>query len=233
MSSQIKQPFQYEKIDIEHVTIQKSKRAENTAGTIKRLAKYLLAEKGKLFLVILMVLMSSGLGLLGPYLVGQAIDTFIVDKQTAGLLFVLAWLLIIYLLHSAAIFLQNFWMIGVAQSTVYTLRKQLFEHFHALPITFFDKRQQGELMSRVTNDIDNINNTLNQSIIQIFVSVITLVGTVTVMLILSPLLTVITMSFIPFMFLAMRWITNRTGPLFKVQQDDLGAMNGYVEEKIG
>src|SRR5690625_6596823 len=77
-----------------------------------------------------MVIMSSGLGLLGPYLVGMAIDEFIVEKETAGLLLLLVWLLIIYFLHSSAIFLQNFWMIGIAQNTVYTLRKQLFEQFH-------------------------------------------------------------------------------------------------------
>src|SRR5690625_3573568 len=123
-------------------------------------------------------------------------------------------------------------MIGIAQNTVYTLRKQLFEQFHELPITFFDKRQQGELMSRVTNDIDNINNTLNQSVIQIFASIITLVGTVTVMVVLSPILTLITMTIIPIMFLAMRWITKRTGPLYKIQQNDLGALNGYVEETV-
>src|SRR5699024_8344730 len=183
-------------------------------------------------LVILMVAMSSGLGLLGPYLVGQAIDTFIVEKEAKGLGLLLGWLVIIYLGHALSIFLQNFWMIGIAQNTVFTLRKQLVEKFHHLPITFFDKRQQGELMSRVTNDIDNINNTLNQSVIQIFASIITLVGTVTVMLMLSPLLTVITMSIIPIMFIAMRWITNRTGPLFKMQQRDLGIVNGYVEETV-
>src|SRR5690625_1977975 len=87
-------------------------------------------------------------------------------------------------------------------------------------------------MSRVTNDIDNINNTLNQSVIQIFASIITLVGTVTVMVVLSPILTLITMTIIPIMFLAMRWITKRTGPLYKIQQNDLGALNGYVEETV-
>src|SRR5690625_5184192 len=162
----------------------------------------------------------------------MAIDEFIVEKETAGLLLLLIWLLIIYFLHSSSIFLQNYWMIGIAQNTVYTLRKQLFEQFHELPITFFDKRQQGELMSRVTNDIDNINNTLNQSVIQIFASIITLVGTITVMLLLSPMLTAITMTIIPIMFIAMRWITKRTGPLYKIQQKDLGELNGYVEETI-
>jgi len=231
-SSPLKQPFQYKKIKLDNIYNNKKSRAENTAGTMKRIGSYLLKEKGKLFLVILMVIMSSGLGLLGPYLVGMAIDEFIVEKETAGLLLLLVWLLIIYFLHSSAIFLQNFWMIGIAQNTVYTLRKQLFEQFHELPITFFDKRQQGELMSRVTNDIDNINNTLNQSVIQIFASIITLVGTVTVMVVLSPILTLITMTIIPIMFLAMRWITKRTGPLYKIQQNDLGALNGYVEETV-
>lgn len=231
-SSQIKQPFQYKKIPLDVKKEHKEKRAKNTAGTIKRLGTYLAVEKWKLLLVILMVLVSSSLGLLGPYLVGMAIDEFIVSKKTAGLAMLIVWLLIIYLFHSLSIFLQNYWMIGIAQNTVFTLRKQIFEQFHHLSIAYFDARQQGELMSRVTNDIDNINNTLNQSVIQIFASIITLIGTVTVMLILSPLLTAITMTIIPILFLAMRWITKRTGPLYKIQQSDLGELNGYVEEIV-
>lgn len=232
MFNLLKAPFQYKKLDISNVQMKKDERAKNGWQTIKRISSYLAAEKLRLALVILMVIVSSGLGLLGPYLVGRAIDTFIVEQETKGLALLLGWLVLIYLGHAISIFLQNFWMIGIAQQTVYTLRKQLVEKFHHLPITFFDKRQQGELMSRVTNDIDNINNTLNQSVIQIFASIITLVGTVTVMLMLSPLLTLITMTIIPIMFISMRWITNRTGPLFKMQQRDLGALNGYVEETV-
>ena len=231
-SSQLKQPFQYEKIPLNFKRSQKEKRALKLSNTIKRLSTYLVAEKWKLFLVILMVLASSALGLLGPYLVGMAIDDFIVAKQATGLGVLIIWLVIIYALHSLSIFLQNYWMIGIAQNTVYTLRKQLFEQFHQLPIAFFDKRQQGELMSRVTNDMDNINNTLNQSVIQIFSSIITLIGTISVMLWLSPLLTFITMTIIPLLFIAMRWITKRTGPLYKMQQNDLGELNGYVEEIV-
>lgn len=231
-SSQLKQPFQYEKIPLNFKRSQKEKRALKLSSTIKRLSTYLVAEKWKLFLVILMVLASSALGLLGPYLVGMAIDDFIVAKQATGLGVLIIWLVIIYALHSLSIFLQNYWMIGIAQNTVYTLRKQLFEQFHQLPIAFFDKRQQGELMSRVTNDMDNINNTLNQSVIQIFSSIITLIGTISVMLWLSPLLTFITMTIIPLLFIAMRWITKRTGPLYKMQQNDLGELNGYVEEIV-
>src|SRR5699024_12196559 len=110
----------------------------------------------------------------------------------------------------------------ISQKTVFNLRKELFEKFHQLPISFFDKRQQGELMSRVTHDIDNINNTLNDSIIQVFASIITLLGTVSVMLYLSPLLTLITMVIIPILFISKRSITKRTGPVYKLKQSHLG-----------
>src|SRR5699024_3843176 len=155
-----------------------------------------------------------------------------VTQDPSGLGMLLVWLFIIYGLHSLSVFLQNYWMVGIAQNTVYSLREEVFQQFLRLPIAFFDKRQHGELMSRITNDIDNINNTLNQSVIQIFTSILTLIGSVVVMLVLSPLLTLITMMIVPVMFLAIRWITKRTGPLYKLQQQHLGKLNGYVEETV-
>lgn len=172
------------------------------------------------------------MSLLGPFMVGKAIDDFIVDREVAGLGMLIIGLLFVYLLHSSSVFLQNYWMIGIAQNTVYDLRSELFHKFHRLPIAYFDKRQHGELMSRITNDIDNVNNTLNQSVIQVFSSILTLLGTVGVMLYLSPLLTLVTMTIIPVMFFATRWITKRTGPLYKLQQKRLGELNGYVEETV-
>ncbi len=233
MSNQsLKRPFQYEKIPLDDISLDEQKSPTNTWQTIKRIGSYLLQNKWQLVHVIMMVIASAGLGLLGPYLIGMAIDDFIVTKQTAGLVTLIIWLIIIFIGHSTAIFLQNYWMVGIAQNTVFTLRKQLFEQFHQLPIRFYDERQQGELMSRVTNDIDNINNTLNESVIQIFSSIITIVGTLSVMLLLSPLLTAITMIIVPLLFIGMRWITKRTGPLYKVQQQDIGELNGYVEEVL-
>ena len=226
------EPFVYEKIPLQTEKHEEKTRAKNTWKTVKRIVSYFKPNRVTLFFVILMVIVSSLLGLLGPYLVGVAIDDFIVTKQTSGIMTLLISLFFVYLFHSLAIFLQNYWMVGIAQKIVYTLRKQLFEHFHQLPISFYDTRQQGELMSRVTNDIDNINNTLNESVIQVFASVITIVGTIIVMLLLSPLLTLITMTIIPILYISMRWITKRTGPLFKIQQKDLGDLNGYIEEII-
>src|SRR5699024_1129752 len=174
-STRLKEPFQYERIPFETLQKHQKKRAEDTWGTVKRLLTYLIQYKWMLLIIISMVMLSSSMALLGPYLIGMAIDDFIVLKEAEGLLQLVGWLIVIYILHSVAIFLQNFWMIGVAQTTVFTLRKEMFEQFHQLPISFFDSRQQGELISRVTNDIDNINNTLNDSVIQIFTSIVTLI----------------------------------------------------------
>ena len=231
----IKRPFQYKKISLQTLQADsqtQAKRAQNISATLKRIWDYLAKEKVKLLIVVCMVIISAVLSLLGPYMVGMAIDDYIAQKQLTGLGLLLIILVVVYLLNSLAIFLQNFLMIDVAQNTVYTLRKDLFHHFHRLPISFFDKHQHGELMSRITNDIDNINSTLNQSVVQILSSVLTLLGTVTIMLILSPTLTFITMTIIPLMYIAMKWITKRTGPLYRRQQRDLGDLNGYVEEII-
>ncbi|MEK4302076.1 ABC transporter ATP-binding protein [Oceanobacillus sp. FSL W8-0428] len=231
-NNSLKAAFQYKRIDLSNVNKFDSKKAENMGATLKQIWNYLKMEKGKLFLVILMVFISSIFALLGPFLVGMSIDNFIAVQQLNGLGLLLVGLVIVYIIHSLSLFLQNYWMVDISQQTVYTLRKNLFEQFHRLPISYFDKRQHGELMSRLTNDIDNINNTLNQSVIQIFASILTLLGTVSIMLYLSPVLTLVTMSIIPVMFFSMRWITRRTGPLYKLQQRDLGDVNGYVEEIV-
>lgn len=228
----IKEPFLHKKINLDDIKTDQKSTANKPFLAIKRIGSFLIQEKIKLSLVILMVVFSSALSLLGPFLIGITIDDFISTKETSGLIMLLVFLGLVYLGHSISVFLQNFWMVGIAQNTVYDLRESLFEHFHELPISYFDENLHGELMSRVTNDIDNINNTLNQSVIEIFTSVLTLAGTLAVMLYLSPLLTLITMSIIPLMILAMRWITSRTGPLYKLQQQRLGIVNGYVEESI-
>lgn len=204
----------------------------NMSLTLKRIGRYLLKRKGKLLLTMIMVALSSAFALAGPFLTGLAIDDYIASGDEQGLLWLLAGLVLIYIGYSLVSFLQNFWMADIAQKTVYELRDDLFRHFHKLPISFFDKRRHGELMSRVTNDIDNISSTLNSSIIQVASGLLTLIGSIAVMIYLSPLLTVVTLLIIPLMFGGMKWITNRTGPRFKEQQRHLGDLNGFIEEAI-
>ncbi|MGD6857980.1 ABC transporter ATP-binding protein [Bacillus infantis] len=241
MFRELTEPFRYKKIAVlEKENLKKTAddakkpkvKSKNWAGTLRRIWNYLAEEKALLFLVLLMVILSSVLGLLGPFLLGRGIDQYIVERSNSGFAAVLAGLAVIYIVYSASLWFQNYWMIGIAQNTVFKMRTQLFRHLHKLPIPFFDKRQHGELMSRVTNDIENVSSTLNSSVIQVFSSVLTLVGTVGVMLWLSPLLTLITMIIVPVMFYGMKWITNRTGRLFKEQQRNLGELNGFVQETI-
>jgi ATP-binding cassette, subfamily B, multidrug efflux pump len=203
---------------------------KNWASTLKRIGSYFSDQKGVLALVLLMVIASSGLGLLGPYLIGHAIDTYVVKGDFGGLWKLLSGLVFVFIGQSVSIWLQNYWMIGIAQTTVFRMRRDLFRQFHRLSISFFDKRQHGELMSRVTNDIENVSSTLNSSFIQVFSSILTLFGTVGVMLYLSPLLTAISLSIVPLMFFGLKWITRRTGARFKEQQRNLGEINGYIEE---
>ncbi|MGD6900256.1 ABC transporter ATP-binding protein [Bacillus infantis] len=241
MFRELTEPFRYKKIAVlEKENLKKTAddakkpkvKSKNWAGTLRRIWNYLAEEKALLFLVLLMVILSSVLGLLGPFLLGRGIDQYIVERSNSGFAALLAGLAVIYIVYSASLWFQNYWMIGIAQNTVFKMRTQLFRHLHKLPIPFFDKRQHGELMSRVTNDIENVSSTLNSSVIQVFSSVLTLVGTVGVMLWLSPLLTLITMIIVPVMFYGMKWITNRTGRLFKEQQRNLGELNGFVQETI-
>ncbi len=217
------EPFKHDKIDLSEAKRVDDPRAKpkvrDWKGTLKRIWNMMMSEKWRLLFVFLMVVISSALAILGPTMIGRAVDDYInTDRESAGLGQVMIWLFWIYVFYSLAMFLQQYVMIGIAQNTVYDLRKQLFNQLHLLPIAFFDKRQFGEIMSRVTNDVDNVSNTLNSSVIQIFSSVLTLIGTVAVMLYLSPLLALVTLTIIPMMVLGMKWITKRTGPLFKIQQ---------------
>ncbi|MCQ6557502.1 ABC transporter ATP-binding protein [Paenibacillus mendelii] len=207
-------------------------KAKNWTVTLGRIWTYLAKHRGKLALVLVMVVLSSALALLGPYLIGVAIDDYIEGTGGQSWIQFLLLLSAVYILFSFVSWLQNIWMIGIAQETVYRMRTDLFAHLHRLPIPYYGKRQQGEIMSRVTNDIENVSGTLNSSAIQIFSSMLTLVGTISVMLWLSPLLTVLTFTVVPLMALGMRWITRRTGPLFKQRQRNLGDLNGYIEETL-
>lgn len=234
MQRELTDPFRYPKPNLkpDAPVVKKGKKPKNMGKTLYRLWNYLAQKKWLLFLVLVMVALSCALSLLGPYILGMSIDRFIVNRNLDGFTGMLVLLGCIYFLNSVALFLQSYWMIGIAQSTVFQLRANVFHQFHEIPISYFDKKQHGELMSRVTNDIENVSSTLNSSVIQIFSSIITLIGTVVVMFILSPLLTVLTLIIVPVMFIGMKWITSRTGVLFKEQQKNLGDLNGFIEESI-
>ena len=232
----IRKPFGYEPIvtkeDLKKDYKKKVEKPSDWKGVLRRIWKFVDEQRFLLIIVLLLVVASSALALFGPYLIGIIIDEYIAKSVFEGLANMIGLLIIVYVFLSVTMYLQSYWMIGIAQQTIYRLRTGLFDHLQKLPVSFFDKRQHGEIMSRMTNDIENVSQTLNSSFIQVFSSVLTLVGTTVVMLLLSPLMTLITLIIVPLMFFAMRWITRRTSKLFKEQQKALGELNGMIEETV-
>ncbi|WP_151734210.1 ABC transporter ATP-binding protein [Paenibacillus tengchongensis] len=207
-------------------------RAKNQAATIRRIWTYLNRQRSGLIMVYVFTVLNSVLSLIGPFLLGKAIDTAIIPHDY-GLLVRLSLLLIgIYLLGSAVAWVQAYVMTAVSQNTVYELRRDLFAKYQDLPVQFFDTHASGELMSRATNDIDNVSNSLNQSVTQLLNSLITLSGSLVIMLLMNIPLTVVALLTIPLVLLASRKITGLSRLYFKNQQRHLGELNGFVEEAI-
>ncbi|MEO3945977.1 ABC transporter ATP-binding protein [Gorillibacterium sp. CAU 1737] len=205
--------------------------ADGTAA-LRKIWAYLAVHQRLLLVILLLVLLNSAAGLLAPYLLGRSVDHFTAGKGQQELIRLLAALLGVYVLQFVSGWLQSYWMIGISQKTVFSLRRDLFAKLHRLPISYFAKRRHGEMMSRLTNDIENVSQTLGTSFIQILSSVLTFIGMLVLMLWLSPLLTLVTLTIVPLMVLGMKWITSRTGPLFKEQQKSIGDLNGFVEETL-
>ena len=210
----------------------KKKRARDTKGTLLNIWKLIDEKRIQLIVVILMIICSSILSLVGPFLIGHIIDTKIIPKELNGLPQYILLLAIVYIMLSVTSYIGSFMMVSIAQRTVYLLRNQLFEHFQTLPVAYYDQKQHGELMSRMQNDIENVSQVLNSSFIQFTSSVVTLIGTLSIMLYLSPLLTLLTIIIIPIMFISLRWITARTSVLYALRQKQFGIMNGYIEEIV-
>ncbi|USG68298.1 ABC transporter ATP-binding protein/permease [Brevibacillus ruminantium] len=207
-------------------------KAKNTNKTLIRIWSYLAEQRRKLVLVFALSILCSGFALAGPYLIGKAIDAYILPGDYAGLAKLCLGLVAIYLFSSLMSWLQSYVMSGVTQQTVWKLRKDLFSRYQQLSIRFFDSRQHGELMSRMTNDIDNVSNTLNQNVIQLAMSLITITGSLIIMLSLNVWLTLVSLISIPLVILFTKLIASYTRNFFKGQQQQLGELNSFIEETI-
>ena len=208
---------------------------KNLKGTIKRLSSYFGKESKTLSIIFMLIVISSALTLLVPYLIGKAVDTMNLQQGEVNFTIleeIVMILLGVYLIDALFSFLQGWLMAGVSQRIVKTLRSHLFQKLQKLPVSFFDKRTHGELMSRLSNDIDNVSSTISQSTTQLMSGVITIIGSLIMMLILSPFLTVASLITVPFVFLLTRSITRKTSVWFKNQQELLGKLNGHIEETI-
>lgn len=206
---------------------------KNFKGTLKRLWTYIGKEKKLLTFIFIFAFMDSAITLSGPYLIGISIDAMASGSVDFKLLeIVLITLTASYVVNGILLFSQGWLMAGASQKIVMHLRRSLFEKLQKLPLAFFDSRPHGEIMSRLTNDIDNVSNSLSQSITQLMSGAIVIIGSIVMMFVLSPLLTLASLITIPLVVLLARTITKKTSLLFKDQQMQLGKLNGYIEETI-
>jgi len=207
-------------------------RPKNSKETIRRLLKYVGKQKSTLIVVFILTAISTVLAVLGPLLIGVAIDRYIMPRDYSGLLRLSVALLGIYALSALMSALQAYIMASVAQKTVRDMREDLFAKIQSLPLRFFDSKTHGELMSRTTNDIENVTNTLSQSLTQLVSNFLTVVGTLIMMFILSIPLTLMSLIMIPAIMLVTGKIASKTRKYFGEQQKNLGELNGFIEETI-
>ena len=208
------------------------KRPENLKQTLADLWSYLWKSKWSLFAVLLLVVLGSAAGIVGTYFIRPLINDFIATKDVAGLAKMLGVIGLIYIIGAIANYFSGKIMITIGQQTIETMRKDLFDHIQTLPIRFFDTNKHGDLMSRFTNDFENIQQVFNNSMLMIVSSLLQLVLTFVMMIILSPILTVMLIVMVLIMFAIVRVVAGRSGKFFAEQQKVLGQVNGFVEEHI-
>lgn len=207
-------------------------RAKNAGHTLLRIWSYMGRQRKGVIAALVLTALGTLLNLAGPYLLGRTVNEHIVPKLTDGLLKDCLLLLTVYVLSSLMLWGQSYVMIGVSQLTVKDLRQALFSRLQQLPIRFFDRNQSGDLMSRATNDIDNVSTTLNQSVTQLMSSAILLVGSLSIMVALDIRLTLLSLVTVPLIMFATKMIASRTRKHFTAQQKLLGELNGFSQETI-
>nr|WP_303243902.1 ABC transporter ATP-binding protein [uncultured Cellulosilyticum sp.] len=210
-------------------------KAKNFKGSLMRLLSYLAPKRVQLITVIILNIISTIFSVLTPKLVGNVTTTLFTGAATGTFDFrqitgFLIWLIAFYLLSGLFSYFAQYVMADVAQQTVFSLRQEVDKKLGILPLKYIDSHSTGDLLSRVTNDIDNISTTLQQSLTQIITSVITIIGVIIMMLTISPVLTLIVVITLPLGAILSRPIIKRSQVFFLDQQTKLGLLNGHVEE---
>ncbi|WP_413814584.1 ABC transporter ATP-binding protein [Candidatus Cryosericum terrychapinii] len=205
---------------------------KNVGATIRRILAYFGSSKYALIVVCIMLIISAGSALAGSYFLKPLVNNYIIPGNFKGLAVTLAVLAGIYLIGVVASYFQGRIMVTIGQRTANLMRKNLFEMMQDLPLRFFDTYTHGELMSRFTNDIDNVEMAIEQSVVQLISGVLTFVGTLVMMLVLSPTLFAVAAVILAFMIFLSINLSKKSTVYFRAQQKSLGDLNGYIEEMV-
>ena len=221
-----------------HARIMREK-PKNIRGTLSKLTKYIGRSKFLVLLLLLVVVTATALNLAGPELQGRAIDSITLDTVSGrlsvdfdSLIHTLTWMGVVYILSAGIQFAQGIISARISQTTVYTLRKDLFRKIAHLPIQYLDTHKHGDIMSRMTNDVDNVSHTISSSIASLISSVLTLTGALIMMLIKSWQMALISMITIPLTLFVSATLSKAMRKYFIRRQQLLGELNGQIEEMV-
>lgn len=212
--------------------MKKQEKESNMKETLMRLMRFLGHRKGMVYAAIGLSVISTGSTVYSSYLLKPIINDYILPANFPGLAKMLVWLSIVYFAGFLAMVIQNQLMIRVAQGTIKDIREELFDHLQTLPLSYFDRRSHGDVMSLFTNDVDTLQTMLEQGLVQIVNNSLMFVGTVALMLMLSPSLFMVTAVMMTIMLLLTTYISKRSRKYFQMQQRDIAEVNGYIEEMI-
>jgi len=207
-------------------------KAKDPRGALRRLSGYLGAYKNSIIMAVIFTTLSTLLNLAAPYLIGVAIDQYIIPRAWEGLLNICAIIAGVYILSSVIDITVGWIMADVSQKSLKKMRRDLFEHIQTLSLSFFDKTSSGDLMSRLTNDIDAIGSVLSQNLTQLTRSTLIIVGIIAAMFMLNTWLALASLIVFPFMILFTAQIGKRARSRFRDLQQNMGRLNGVMQETI-
>ena len=223
--------------------MQPGEKAKDFKGSIGKILKYMGKYKIGLVFVVIFAVCATVFNVAGPKIMGHAtteLATGLLSKirGTGGIDFhkiamILILTLILYCISAACSLFQGFVMTGITQKICYRMRKEIVEKINRMPMKYFESRTYGEVLSRITNDVDTLGVGLNQSITQIITSVATMVGVLIMMLTISPLMTIIAVVILPVSLILVSLVIKQSQKHFRTQQEYLGHINGQVEESYG
>lgn len=211
--------------------------------SIKRLMKYMKGDYLNIVIVFIFSIFSTVFLIVGPKIMGKATTEIFdgvmrkISNPQDGIDFsrvlrIVIILAILYTISSVFSYLQSYIMSGVAQRISYNLRKEISEKFNRLPISYYDKNSRGDIISRVTNDVDTLSQTLNQSLMQVVTSIITVIGVFIMMLSINVLMTIAALIILPLTMFVLMFVIRKSQVYFKMQQKYLGQINGKIEESF-
>jgi len=204
-------------------------RPKDMKGTLLRLWDITKGQRKGLGWILILSALSSAAAIFSPYVTGKAVTAIANGDAILQVVLLLAGL---YLTNALIKFLQQFFMASIGQRVIHHIRTVLFDHVRVLPLSYTDHKQHGELMSRLTNDVDSISTTISNSLTLLLSHFFTILGIFVMMIVLSPALTAVSLVGVGLIFLLTKAVTKRTRKLFKAQQQALGSLNGQVEESI-